>query len=126
MKPYFPLIAILFLLLGCKPVPLVMTDFDLSKIPAGTFTGTAKHINVATVKIMVKSGKIAGFEIVELDATPYGQKAKDSIGDRILEQQTPYVDAVSGATEASHTLINATVNALSKAKNERGIKGSAE
>lgn len=116
MKTYFLLFATLFVLMGCKPAPLILTDFDLSKIPDGTYIGTSKHINIATVKIAMKNGKISEFEIMELDATPYGQKAKDSIGDRILEKQTPYVDAVTGATEASNTIINATVDALSKAK----------
>ncbi len=111
-KLYITLAALT--LFSCKPAPLTVADIQLPNIANGVYTGQAKNINEAFVRVTIENGRIVAFDIEKLDATPFGQKAKDSIRVRIIRQQTPYVDAVSGATEASNTLINAVVNAITK------------
>jgi uncharacterized protein with FMN-binding domain len=101
-------------LFSCKPAPLTVADIQLPNIVNGVYTGQSKNINEAMVRVTIENGRIVSVEIEKLDATPFGQKAKDSIPQRIVRHQTPYVDAVTGATEASNTLINAVVNAITK------------
>jgi fumarate reductase flavoprotein subunit len=69
-------------------------------------------MNKARVRVSIADHKITEIELLQFDATKFGQDAKDSIPQRIIDAQTPYVDAVSGATEASNAIINATVDAL--------------
>lgn len=103
---------------ACKPAKVVNENIFLNELADGTYTGNYKHTNTAEVKLVIKNHTISELKLIKLDATPYGKKAKDSIPQRILEKQSPYVDAVSGATEASNVIINATVNALKKAINK--------
>lgn len=106
-------IAVLLLTIaGCKPSEINVQEIDLTKISDGDYEGYAENMNKARVKVSIEDHKITEIELLEFDATKIGQKAKDSIPQRIIDAQTPYVDAVSGATEASKAIINATVDAL--------------
>lgn len=117
----YSLIIILFLTLAlgsCKPARINQVHIELEKLPDGMYEGHAKHVNEARVLLSIQNNQISHLEILSLDATSFGRKAKDSIPARILAHQSPYVDAVSGATEASHVIINATLDALIKAQSK--------
>jgi uncharacterized protein with FMN-binding domain len=106
-------LAILILSIpGCKPAEVNVKEIDLTKISDGEYEGYAENMNKARVKVSIEDHRITEIELLQFDATKFGQDAKDSIPQRIIDAQTPYVDAVSGATEASNAIINATVDAL--------------
>ncbi len=105
-------LTFLMLISSCKPAEINVQQIDLTKISDGEYEGYAESMNKARVKVVLSNHRIETVELLEFDATKFGQPAKDSIPQRIVEKQTPYVDAVSGATEASHAIINATVDAL--------------
>lgn len=117
-KIIIPLIAVFAILLfSCESTQIINDSPDLSKLSDGVYDGYSKGaMNSASVRVSIDSQRISVVELIKLDATSFGQKAKDSIPARIVRKQSPYVDAVSGATEASHVIINATVDALKKAK----------
>ena len=105
-------IVICLFIIGCKPAEINVKDIDLTKISDGEYEGYAENMNKARVRVSIADHKITEIELLQFDATKFGQDAKDSIPQRIIDAQTPYVDAVSGATEASNAIINATVDAL--------------
>lgn len=88
-----------------------ITQTDLSRIKDGQYTGEydAGYI-YAKVSVTVKEGKITGIDILE-HRNERGQSA-ESITDRILEEQSLSVDAVSGATNSSLVIKKACENAL--------------
>lgn len=102
----------MLVLSGCRPARLIQKDIDLSRISDGIYRGYWKHLNQAEVEITIENGNMTDIRLLVFDATPFGKPAGDSIPARMLREQTPYVDAVSGATEASVVIINAVVNAL--------------
>ena len=105
------------MLAACVPAPVNRVPIVLGNLPDGNYPGHAKHMNSADVEVVVSNHRIVEVKVLKLDATAYGQPARDSIPGRIVRAQSPYVDAVSGATEASHTLINAVADALKDGKN---------
>ena len=71
-----------------------------------------------TVTLTVEDGKVTNVEIVGLSETAdLGGKAMPAMAKAILEAQSPYVDAYSGATMTS----NAVLTAAEKAFAEAGI-----
>ncbi len=112
-KIFWGLFVLFSLLLSCKSAKIEKKDIDLNAMADGVYIGKFKHMNEADVKVVIKNHRIEEIKLLKLDATKFGQKAKDSVPQRIIRFQTPYVDAVSGATEASNVIMNACVKALS-------------
>jgi uncharacterized protein with FMN-binding domain len=100
---------------ACKPTQLG-SEPSIVNLQDGIYIGNAEGINKATVEVQITNNQIVKVKLIKLDATPFGQKAKDSIPERIVLTQKTHVDAVSGATEASNTIMNATIDAINKAK----------
>ncbi len=102
----------LFGTLGLKEtLALPIEAVDLSNIPDGAYTGVYDCYRwTSEVKVTVKGHAITGIEVVK------GQSGRDDIRqeltDRILQEQTPAVDAVSGATADSKAFLKAVENAL--------------
>ncbi len=90
---------------------------DISKIADGSYEGSAKGFSgIIKVKVAVKAGKIADIEVVEItDDGGATSKAVPETIQRIIEKQSPDVDAVSGATYASKGIMDAVRNALANA-----------
>jgi len=87
-------------------------DVDLSNIPDGSYQGDftyGKHTYV--VGTTVKDHRITGIDILSNRNTKHAKKAEGVIP-RMLEKQTPNVDAVTGATTTSKALQKATENSL--------------
>jgi uncharacterized protein with FMN-binding domain len=74
-----------------------------------------KGINNAVVKVTVDEGRIAEIDLIKHFSSWIGKKANEIIPQRIVEQQSTRVDAVSGATNSSRVIMNAVQEAVEKA-----------
>lgn len=99
---------------GCSSVTAVGGPIEHARLHNGVFEGSAEHINKATVRLVVEGQRVTAVTLEALDASPFGQKAREPIPRRILEQQSTKVDVISGATEASNIIMNAAEAALQK------------
>ena len=101
---------------GCQIAPLIGTPVEPEGLKDGVYEGEYKKgINKAVVKVTIADGRIADVELVKHNASWIGKKANDIIPQRILEQQSTQVDAVSGATNSSRVIMNAVQKAIEKA-----------
>jgi len=79
------------------------------------FTGLGR----AKVQVTIQDGKIADVKTLSKFCSPwFGAKAYGKIEVRIVEKQTPDVDAVTGATHSSDNIKNAVRDALRQAERE--------
>jgi len=65
----------------------------------------------ATVDVTVNNHSLTEINLIEHNCSPIGKKA-EKITDIIIENQSLDVDAVSGATASSKTILKAVENAL--------------
>ena len=93
-----------------------------SSVPAkpalrdGVYEGSDKTLlGKAVVKVTIKDGEIADIAVVDRFCSWLGAKAYRELPSRIVEKQTPDVDAVTGATASSNNIKNAVKEALRKA-----------
>jgi len=104
------------LILGCSTAYKNLTGKlpDLALKNDGVYngyydlTGTPVKVNL---DVTIQNHKIADIKIVEHFCSPIGKKAEKII-DRIIENQSLDVDAVSGATASSKTILKAVEDAL--------------
>lgn len=85
----------------------------------GTFQGTAQgYGGPVTVEVTVEGGYIAQVSVVDApgEDAPYLAQAS-ALLDRIVDEQTPNVDTVTGATFSSAGIINGCVEALKEGGN---------
>lgn len=86
-------------------------DIDLSKVKDGTYEGSYDaRIISATVSVTVKDGKMTEIRLLKHKNDRGG--SAEAIVDDILREQSLDVDAVSGATNSSKTILKAVENAL--------------
>lgn len=108
-------LVILALLMACKPTPKIGNSLEQDKLIDGIYEGSFKGgLNYAEVKVTIKNQKIVSIEIIKHDALK-GKKAEPIIPRRIIEKQSTNVDAVIGATNSSHVIMNAVQKAIEKA-----------
>lgn len=89
----------------------------ISQIPDGKYLGKSRGITGVKVEVTVKRGRIVKIEILKARGFPkYKKKALKEIPGRIIKAQSLKVDAVTGATKSSRSIIEAVRNALEKAK----------
>lgn len=101
-------IAIAFLL---RPRTLEIGSVDLNTVDDGEYIGICQNkILVAVVKVYIKDHRITNIEILEHKAS-YMEQAKQIAAD-VCSRQSLEVDAVSGATFTSDTVLKAIENAL--------------
>ncbi len=99
---------------GCKATPIIGGPVDHEKLVDGVYEGSSKGgLNKALVKVTIKDKKIADVQIIE-HSTGRGKKAEPIIPKSIVEKQSTKVDAVSGATNSSHVIMNAVQKAIEK------------
>ena len=129
------IVCIMFLFLGCstgeaKQVKhmsisdeveqiksMDISYVDPATVPDGEYNGEFpfRQRYLYRVKVTVKSGKIADIEVLENGTeNEYAEKGLGVIT-RILREQSPKVDAVSGATVTSKSLMKCVEKALKKA-----------
>ena len=91
---------------------------DPSTVPDGEYTGEFpfRQRYLYRVRVTVKSGRIADIEVLENGTeNEHAQKGLGVIP-RMLREQSPKVDAVSGATVTSKALMKCVEKALKKAR----------
>jgi len=87
---------------------------DLALLNDGVYRGVYDLSGTpvkATLNVTVINNKIFKIEIIEHICSPVGKKA-ESIIERVIEKQSLGIDAVSGATASSKTILKAIENAL--------------
>ena len=110
------LLMMLYGTLGLKKtLALPIGTVNLSDIPDGDYTGTYDSYRWSSeVKVLVRGHAITMIEIIK------GQSGRDQIQkeliDRVLQAQSPAVDAVSGATADSKAILKAVETALENAR----------
>ncbi len=93
-----------------KPAPI-----KISQIPDGTYLGKSGGITGVKVEVTIKKGRITKIEILKVRGFPkYKKKALKEMPGRIIKTQSLKVDAVTGATKSSRSIIKAVENAFQK------------
>ena len=96
-----------------RPQVLDIKDVDFNTIADGEYIGICQNkILLAVVKVHVKDHEISDIEILE-HKDSYMKQAKQ-IADDVCSNQFLEVDAVSGATLTSKTVLKAIENALTE------------
>ena len=109
------IVGILFSGCGGKPTPTIGGPLEHGKLVDGVYEGGYEGgLNKATVKVVIKDKRIVDIQIVKHSAWK-GKKAESVIPKRIIEKQSTKVDAVTGATNSSHVIMNAVQKAIEKA-----------
>ena len=109
------LCAITILLSGCGAPPTISGPVVKEKLVDGVYESSHAQLpNIATVRVTINDHRIADIQIVSHLALK-GKKAEGPIAKRIIESQSTKVDAVTGATNSSHTLMKAVQKAIDKA-----------
>ena len=108
------------LISGCAFIPpLAGEKIDGDKISDGIYEGNYRSGPVkAVVKVKIKNQKISKIELLK-HITWKGKNVEMIIPNRIIEEQSTRVDAVSGATISSHVIMNAVQNAIDEAAKEK-------
>ncbi len=104
-----------FIISACGPAPRIGLSLDQTRLNDGIYEGQYKAgPNSAEVRVTIEDQKVLDIEIIKHNAWR-GRKADPIIPKRIIEEQSTAVDAVSGATNSSHVIMNAVHKAVEKA-----------
>ena len=96
-----------------RPQTLSIGKVDLNKVADGEYIGVCQNkILFAVVKVEVQNHKITDIEVVEHKAS-YMEQAEQIAG-AVSSAQSLDVDAITGATLTSDTVLKAIENALEK------------
>ncbi len=91
---------------------LEINNVDLSRLSDGAYSGAyegGRWTNV--VNVTVKDHKITGVEIVKDVLFPKPEVTAELV-EKVLEKQSPNIDAVSGSTVTSKAYLKSIENAL--------------
>ncbi len=104
-----------FLLIGKnKALDQQINSVDLAKIPDGVYVGTFKDFRWSNkVEVTVDDHKIVAIAILNKQLIDSAQ-VMDRLIPAVIAEQTPDVDAVSGATADSNAYLKAIENALTR------------
>lgn len=99
---------------GANPITVGATEANVGKFKDGTYMGAgAGYRGDINVSVTVENGNIADVTVTSSkDDRKFMQKAQNSVIPSIIDQQTPDVDTVSGATFSSQGIIDAVKDAL--------------
>jgi len=113
------IILLISIISGCTGTPKIGGPINSENIKDGIYRGSYRGgRNMATVEITIRDGKLIEINLIKHIAVWKGRVAEYFILPRIIEYQSTDVDAVSGATNSSHVIMNAVYKALEKAKKE--------
>jgi fumarate reductase flavoprotein subunit len=117
MKPPPPSLLALALLMGACIVHPRGGPLPLEGLADGSYEGRAVSLpNSATVRVRIEDGRMTEVEIVRHNASRRGHVCDVALPERMVEQQSTVVDAITGATNSSHVLMTAAHRALKKAE----------
>jgi uncharacterized protein with FMN-binding domain len=96
---------------------LEISDVDISSVPDGEYIGEIPFMSyIYRVKVKVESGKMKDIEVLDNGTgNSYAEQALEVVP-RMMEEQTPKVDAVTGATVTSKALMKCVEKALTQNK----------
>lgn len=106
--------------------------FGATLASAETYTASAKGFGGdVTVNVTVENEQITAVEATGISETPsLGGEAMTTMAAAMVENQTPYVDGVSGATLTSNAMVEAAAAALTQAgmtfEKEEAVRGEDE
>ena len=113
------LLELVLILSGCAGAPVPERPVHEAPLVDGIYEGSYMGWpNRAVVKVTIRDHRIVDIDIVE-HWELRGKEAESMVIQRIIEQQTPDVDAVSGATNSSWVIMNAVEDALEKAQDTK-------
>ena len=116
MKKVMVVFFIGLIILGCSTSfkTIIAQMPDLKQINDGVYRGfyelSGTPVKV-TLDVTVQSNRISKIDIIKHICSPIGKKA-EVIVEQVMEKQSLDIDAVSGATASSKTLLKAIENAL--------------
>ena len=91
-----------------------IADIDLKLVADGVYSGDFTYGRFTyEVEVAVKDHKIENIKMLKNRDSKYAKMAEGVI-ERIVQNQSPKVDAVTGATTTSKALMKAVENALNK------------
>lgn len=94
-----------------RPKPLQISTVDLSAVEDGSYIGVCQNkILFAVVQVEIQNHEITGIEVIEHKASYMAQA--EQIAGSVCSEQSLEVDAVTGATLTSDTVLKAIENAL--------------
>jgi uncharacterized protein with FMN-binding domain len=111
-------VAILFfnLIIGCAAPRATGGPVSRDELKDGIYNGEAKEGPVKVLaKVTIDNQRVTGIKLIS-HRTWKGKAAEKEIPDRIINNQSTAVDAVSGATMSSVAIMNAVEDALRKAR----------
>ncbi|MBN2802211.1 MAG: FMN-binding protein [Deltaproteobacteria bacterium] len=117
----FIISALLALFLtGCAHAPILGDTVKSEKLSDGIFTGEAKYsFDKAVVEVTIAGGKITKVKILKIRGTKSKKEVSKEIPKRIVDEQSTYVDGISGATTLSRTVMNAAHFAVQKSETQK-------
>lgn len=111
-------ILVAFLL---RPRPLQIGTVDLSEVADGSYIGVCQNkILFASVQVEIENHEITSIEVMEHKASYMTQAER--IAGAVCSEQSLEVDAVTGATLTSDTVLKAIENALEGAEGSSNRK----
>ncbi|MDN9572380.1 FMN-binding protein [Clostridioides difficile] len=109
------LLGFVFVAFMLRPQKLDIKNIDFNTVADGEYIGICQNkILFAVVQVKVKNHEIVNIEILEHKAS-YMEQAKQ-IADNVCSKQSLEVDAISGATLTSDTVLKAIENALEESQ----------
>lgn len=109
-------VAGVLLAVACATAPVLGNRSPVQGLADGVYEGEFTSFpNSARVAVTIAGGRIAKVEVLFHGGSWVGDKAVKGIPGRIVDKQSTQVDAVTGATNSSQVIMNATENALEKA-----------
>ncbi|MGA1869488.1 MAG: FMN-binding protein [bacterium] len=112
----FLIVLLSFVMSGCTETPKIGGPLKSENLKDGVYQGSYRGgRNKAIVEVTIKGGKITEIKLLKHIAVWKGRRAESVIPGRIIENQSTNVDAVSGATNSSHVIMNAVQKAVEKA-----------
>jgi len=104
------------LIIGCATAKIVGGPIPPSSLKDGIYDGKATNGPVKVkAKVTIQNHRIAVINLIE-HRNWKGKAANNIIPDRIIDEQSTKVDAVSGATASSNAIMNAVEDAVRKAQ----------
>ncbi len=111
-------VIVLLGMAGCASQEILMVrqlkiqDVDMGSVSDGAHVGSYSYSGFEyRVQAVVRDHTIADIVIIKNRDTRYSKKAEAVVAE-IIKEQTPNVDAISGATATSKALMKAVENAL--------------
>ena len=104
------------ILFSCSSAVLTGGKVTQKTLKDGVYQGEfGGFYNKAVVKVTIQNNKITHIDVLKSTGLK-GGKILPVLPERIIEQQSTKVDAVTGATHSSNVLMNAVENAIRKAR----------